>query len=59
MLNLISPFCHGAPISDPVATANWQNIMMNVILLVFFSIIHDSNNATFSAGNDACVQMRR
>lgn len=35
--------------------ANWENIMMNGILLVFFSIIHDSNNTMFSAGNDACV----
>lgn len=55
MLNLISPFFHRAPISDP---ANWENIMMNGTLLVFFSIIHDSNNTMFSAGNDACVRMR-
>lgn len=59
VLNVISPFRHGVQISSSVAVANWENMMMNGILLVFFSIIHDTNNPVFSAGNDACVWMRR
>lgn len=55
VLNVISPSRHRVHISSSVAMANWENMMMNGILLVFFSIIHDTNNPAFTAGNDACV----
>lgn len=32
--------------------------MMNGLLLVFSTIIHDNNNTVFSDGNGACVWMR-